>query len=61
MSKKWPKKVLCWKNFWIEKKFGSEKNLGQKKIWVGKNLGRKKCWVKKILGKENFGSENLGY
>ena len=33
--------MLVVKPFWLEKKFWSEKNIGQKKILVEKNFGRK--------------------
>ena len=44
------------KKFWVKKKFGSKRILGQKKFWIKKNLGQKKFLVKKIFrSKENLG------
>ena len=52
-------KIVVAKKFMVQNFFGSNKNLGPKKIcpkkfWVQKKLGPKKLCVKKIWGPKNF-------
>ena len=55
-------KISPLKNFWFQKKVGSEKILQPKKIFGPKNfvaqkvLDEKKFGSKKIFGQKNFGS-----
>ena len=62
------KQNLARKKIWAGKKFGSEKILAEKKLWLkfdGKKFGSKKIWAgkkcgsKKNLGLTFFGLKNL--